>query len=144
MNEELVDPKDLIIGKLKLELERKTRAIEQFKNYDKKRKEYYSNLALKVGELESYIAELEAGLEDDAIIKLQEKNRRLSKEVSRLMVKVALDKYDEDEIAMATTLNKLTMSKELKELRKKVKDDKNTLNNLLGIINKYREKYGEL
>lgn len=144
MNEELVDPKDLIIGKLKLELERKTRAIEQFKNYDKKRKEYYSKLSLKVGELESYVAELEAGLEDDAIVKLQEKNRRLSKEVSRLMVKEALSKYNEDEINLATTLSKLSMKKELDDLRKKVKSNKDTINTLLGTINKYREKYGEL
>lgn len=101
-------------------------------------------MSLKVGELESYVAELEAGLEDDAIVKLQEKNRRLSKEVSRLMVKAALSKYDEDEVASAATLNKLNMKKELDDLRKKVKSNKDTINTLLGTINKYREKYGEL
>lgn len=142
MNEELIDPKYLIIGKLKFELERKNRVIEQFKKYDEKRKEYYSELALKVGKLESYIAELESG--DETVDKLREKNLRLSKELSRLNVKVALSKYNEDEVSSATTLSKLSMKKELDDLRKKIKSNKDTINTLLCTINKYREKYGEL
>lgn len=142
MNEELIDPKDLIIGKLRLEIEKKDKIIEQFKNYDKNRKEYYSKLAIKVGELESYIAELEAG--DDTLAKLREKNLRLSKELSRLNVKVALSKYNEDEINLATTLSKLSMKKELDDLRRKIRSNKDTINTLLGTLNRYREKYGEL
>lgn len=142
MNEELIDPRDLIIGKLKREIEKKNKTIEQFKNYDKKRKEYYSELTIRVGKLEAHIAELESG--DETVTKLREKNLRLSKELSKLNVKVALSKYNEDEINLATTLSKLDMKKELDDLRKKIKSNKDTINTLLGTINKYREKYGEL
>lgn len=36
------------------------------------------------------------------------------------------------------------MKKELDDLRKKIKSNKDTINTLLCTINKYREKYGEL
>ena len=55
MNEilnEIIDPKDTEIAILK-------QKIENFKEYDKQRKAYYAGLAQRVGELESYVQELE-------------------------------------------------------------------------------------
>lgn len=50
MNEILSDPKDIKIAKLKL-------AIENFKKYDKERKEYYKDAMVRLGEYESLLDE---------------------------------------------------------------------------------------
>lgn len=53
LNKDLFDSaKDAEIAKLK-------QAIERFKAYDKQRQEYYSSSIQRLGELESYISELE-------------------------------------------------------------------------------------
>ena len=53
LNQDLFDSaKDAEIAKLK-------QVIERFKAYDKKRQEYYSSSIQRLGELESYISELE-------------------------------------------------------------------------------------
>lgn len=52
LNQDLIDKKDIIIARLK-------RTIEAFKVYDKKRKEYYSKSMMRLGELESYIMEID-------------------------------------------------------------------------------------
>jgi uncharacterized coiled-coil protein SlyX len=52
LNQDLFeDPKDVTIARLKT-------AINAFKKYDEKRKKYYQSLAIKVGELESYVEEM--------------------------------------------------------------------------------------
>lgn len=63
LNEDLINPKDIEIAKLKL-------TIEKFKRYDAERKQYYSNALQRLGELESYVQELTA---DTAISKLKKK-----------------------------------------------------------------------
>ena len=54
------DKKDFIIAVLK-------RKINSFKEYDAERKKHYAGLEQKVGELESYIDELENGLSVDLV-----------------------------------------------------------------------------
>lgn len=59
LNKDLFDSaKDAEIAKLK-------QAIERFKAYDKQRQEYYSSSIQRLGELESYIAELEDSKRSD-------------------------------------------------------------------------------
>ena len=60
LNEELIDKKDLVIAKLKLKINRLEEAIKDIKAYDKERKEHYRSLEVRVGQLESYIQELES------------------------------------------------------------------------------------
>ena len=58
-NELLGSEKEIEIAKLKIELERKNKAIEEFKAYDKERKLYYAKSMQRLGELESFVDELE-------------------------------------------------------------------------------------
>ena len=68
LNEDLFDPKDLEIAKLKY-------AIKKFKEYDKERKEYYANLEQEVGALKAYIEELEEN-KDYEKLRTKIKNQR--------------------------------------------------------------------
>ena len=55
LNEKLFDdPKDAEIARLKM-------CIEKFKEYDKERKEYYAKKMRRLGELESFVQEIEYG-----------------------------------------------------------------------------------
>lgn len=77
MNPDLLDPKEIIIGKLKSK-------IEAFKKYDKERQAYYKNALIRLRELESYFEEVDADGSLRCII-----NRQRT-ELSRLL---ALLKY---------------------------------------------------
>ena len=75
LNKELFeDPKDAEIARLKM-------TIEKFKEYDKERKKYYADKMQRLGELESYVQEIDTETE---IGKLKETIIKLRKEVSRL------------------------------------------------------------
>ena len=50
MNPDLLDPREVMIGRLKSK-------IEAFKKYDEERKAYYRDSLIKLGELESLIDE---------------------------------------------------------------------------------------
>ena len=63
LNEDLFDPKDLEIAKLK-------QAIKHFKKYDKERKKYYANLEQEISILKTYIQELEG---DESVKSLKKK-----------------------------------------------------------------------
>lgn len=75
LNKELFDdPKDAEIARLKM-------CIEKFKEYDKERKKYYADKMQRLGELESYVQEIDTETE---VGKLKETIIKLRKEVSRL------------------------------------------------------------
>lgn len=65
LNEELFDPKDLEIAKLK-------QSIKRFKKYDKKRKKYYTNLEQEINVLKAYIQKLEG---DETVKSLRKKTK---------------------------------------------------------------------
>lgn len=79
------DPKDAEIARLKM-------AIEKFKEYDKKRKEYYADKMQRLGELESYMQELDTETE---IGKLKDTIMGLRKEVSRLSKEIQVRRIEE-------------------------------------------------
>lgn len=89
LNEELINEKDLVIAKLRLKISRLEETIKDFKAYDKKRKEYYSSLMVKVGQLESYIQELE---NDPELKHLKTLNNNYKKQLDILNKRVFLDK----------------------------------------------------
>lgn len=89
LNEELINEKDLVIAKLRLKISRLEETIKNFKAYDKERKEYYSGLMVKVGQLESYIQELE---NDPELKHLKTLNNNYKKQLDILNKRVFLDK----------------------------------------------------
>lgn len=121
LNKDLIDPKDIEIAKLKL-------TIEKFKKYDAERKQYYSNALQRLGELESYVQELEA---DSVIPKLKKKVDEQGKQLRYLNRVITANKYhlfnDDYTLTSAITENELkernkVLSKELTNLRKTIKE----------------------
>ena len=86
LNKELFDdPKDAEIARLKM-------TIEKFKEYDKERRKYYADKMQRLGELESYVQEIDTETE---IGKLKEEIMRLRKEVSRLSKEINVRRIEE-------------------------------------------------
>ena len=86
LNKELFDdPKDAEIARLKM-------TIEKFKEYDKEHKKYYADKMQRLGELESYVQEIDTETE---IGKLKEEIMRLRKEVSRLSKEINVRRIEE-------------------------------------------------
>lgn len=78
LNENLFDdPKDAEIARLKL-------CISRFKEYDQKRKQFYADKLQRLGELESYVQELESGT---VVETLKKRNTDLHNQV-RLLSKI--------------------------------------------------------
>ena len=59
LNENLLTLDEVEIYKLRKKVSKLEKIIQDFKEYDLKRKEYYKDLEMKVGQLESYIEEIE-------------------------------------------------------------------------------------
>lgn len=121
LNEDLINPKDIEIAKLKL-------TIEKFKRYDAERKQYYSNALQRLGELESYVQELTA---DTAISKLKKKVDEQGKQLRYLNRVITTNKYhlfnDDYTLTSAITVNELkernkVLSKEVTNLRETIKE----------------------
>lgn len=73
--------KDLIGDRKDVEIARLKMIIEKFKKYDKERTEFYSNKMQRLGELESYVVELEEKSETG---KLEAKIKDLRSQLSTL------------------------------------------------------------
>lgn len=121
LNKSLIDPKDLEIAKLKL-------AIEKFKKYDSERKQYYSKSLQRLGELESYVQELES---NSVIPSLKGKIEQQKKELAYLNRVITANKYhlfnDDYVLVCAVTVNEAleknkSLYKEVKNLRQTIKD----------------------
>lgn len=79
------DPKDAEIARLKM-------TIEKFKEYDKERKEYYAKKMQRLGELESYVEELDTETE---IGKLKSQIIDLKKQLGALSLKMQVYRIEE-------------------------------------------------
>lgn len=79
------DPKDAEIARLKM-------MIEKFKEYDKERKEYYAKKMQRLGELESYVQELDTETE---IGKLKSQIIDLKKQLGALSLKMQVYRIEE-------------------------------------------------
>lgn len=121
LNKDIIDPKDIEIARLKL-------AINNFKKYDTERKQYYSNALQRLGELESYVQELE---NNSVIPDLKAKIEKQRKELAYLNRVINANKYhlfnDNYELVCAVTVNEAleknkSLSKEVKNLRQTIKD----------------------
>lgn len=87
LNEKLFDdPKDAEIARLKM-------TIEKFKEYDKERKKYYADKMQRLGELESYVQEIDTETE---IGKLKSQIIDLKRQLGALSLKVQVYRIEEN------------------------------------------------
>ena len=141
------DKKDFIIAVLK-------RKINSFKEYDAKRKKHYAGLEQKIGELESYIDELENGLSIDSLNnKIQSLEAKIKKQnliIKELQAKVNISLFDdtksfEELESIANNLKNFnSMKLAVKDLRKRLKDNKNTISDLVYKLTQAKLKIKQL
>ena len=141
------DKKDFIIAILK-------RKINSFKEYDAKRKKHYAGLEQKIGELESYIDELENGLSIDSLNnKIQSLEAKIKKQnliIKELQAKVNISLFDntksfEELESIANNLKNFNSIKLAnKGLRKQLKDNKNTISDLIYKLSQAKLKIKQL
>ena len=87
LNEKLFDdPKDAEIARLKM-------TIEKFKEYDKERKKYYADKMQRLGELESYVQEIDTETE---VGKLKSQIIDLKRQLGALSLKVQVYRIEEN------------------------------------------------
>lgn len=128
------DKKDFIISLLK-------RKINSFKEYDAERKKHYAGLEQKIGELESYIDELENGLNIDSlnnkILSLENKIEKQNLIIKELQAKVNISLFDDTKSfkeleSIANNLKTFnSMKLAVKCLRKQLKDNRSTISDLI-------------
>lgn len=128
MNKSLFkDARDYEIAKLKF-------AIERFKEYDKERKDFYRDKLQRLGELESYIMELESGM---LVNELKSKIENQKKEIQSLNKIIKAYNIDcnksEEDVNNIITMDSL--KRQNKELRKRIKSLKIALNKAVANLN---------
>ena len=141
------DKKDFIIAVLK-------RKINSFKEYDAERKKHYAGLEQKIGELESYIDELENGLNIDSLNnKIQSLEAKIKKQnliIKELQAKVNISLFDDTKSfkeleSIANNLKTFnSMKLAVKDLRKRLKDNKNTISDLIYKLSQAKLKIKQL
>lgn len=131
LNKNLIDPRDLEIGKLR-------NMISKFKEYDEKRKAYYSESLKRLGELESYVQELE----ENRTVREQKMAIRVTKqkeEINKLRTLIELQKIPEKEredFMSLVTVSNPELRKQNKALRKTIKEQKLIIDKLVADLSK--------
>ena len=141
------DKKDFIIATLK-------RKINSFKEYDAERKKHYAGLEQKIGELESYIDELENGLGIESLNnKIQSLENEIEKQnlkIRELRAKVNISLFDDTKSfkeleSIANNLKNFnSMKLTIKALKKHLKDNKNTISDLIYKLTQAKLKIKQL
>lgn len=142
LNKDLWDPKDLEIAKLKRKIQKLKGSIIAFKKYDEERKQYYSEVSQKIGELESYILELE---HDSGLEKIIRLNKEYKHQINILTKKHYLSKVlemSDDEVIELSTKEQL--KQKIKSLQEDLLRERKSKDDLWNMIAKYRNKYGEI
>lgn len=141
------DKKDFIIALLR-------RKIDNFKEYDAKRKKHYAGLEQKIGELESYVDELENGLGVDSLNnKIQSLENKIEKQnliIKELQAKVNISLFDGTKSfkELESISNNLktfsSMKLTIKGLMKQRKDNRNTISDLVYKLTQAKLKIRQL
>lgn len=130
LNEDLISPHEIEIAKLK-------KIISDFKKYDEERKKYYKESMIRLGELQSYIEELE---NNTIIPKLKDKIQNQAKELNSLQNKLYIYesiKNNKIKIENINNTYKYINALNLLEIRnKEVKNLRNTVKDLICKLNK--------
>lgn len=140
LNEDLFsDQKDKEIARLKA-------TIEQFKKYDKERKEYYSSKLIRLGQLESYVQEINNSIEDKdekdkTILRLNQiiHNQRTElRSLQKIMSQKNIDIEQEKE--NLETIDLVKLKKELKTLKDENIKLKKEIGNLVYRLSKNEQQ----
>jgi hypothetical protein len=139
LNEELFfDKKDLEIAKLK-------QSIDRFKKYDKNRnknhKKEISELKIEIGKLKSYIEELES---DKDLEKLKTRIKNQKEVILSLERKLHCSKLEESRLLELEMLTKDSLSNQIKSLKTRLEKQRKNNSELLSLLAKYRNKFGEI
>ncbi len=139
LNEELFfDKKDLEIAKLK-------QSIDRFKKYDKNRnqnhKKEISELKIEIGKLKSYVEELES---DKDLEKLKTKIKNQREVILSLERKIHCSKLEENRLLELEMLTKDSLSNQIKSLKTRLENLRKNNSELLSLLAKYRNKFGEI
>lgn len=126
---------ELLIGDEKdKEIARLNMIINKFKEYDKERKEYYSKKMKRLGQLESYVDEIDS---DTHITKLKETIKRQQKELSRLNNIISVYKSNglvvSDDVDKDATI--INLKNQIKTLMKQNNNYKKTVAELIYKLN---------
>ena len=132
LNENLLTLDEIEIYKLRKKVSKLEKIIQDFKEYDLKRKEYYKDLEIKVGQLESYIEEIEN------TSKILELNKKYKEQLTILNKKVYLNKIAElsDEEIVNLYDNK-TLKEQLEKRDSEIKRLREANSQLILKLNKY-------
>lgn len=124
MNPDLLDPKEIIIGKLKSK-------IEEFKKYDKERQAYYKNALIRLGELESYFEEVDNDGSLRGII-----NRQRT-ELSRLLVLLKYSRIEDiPDVDLPKAIIEIdSLRTQLKKANAKIVRQQKSINDLIYKLN---------
>lgn len=126
--------KDLIGDRKDVEIARLKMMIEKFKKYDKDRTEFYAKKMQRLGELESYVVELEEKSETG---KLEAKIKDLRSQLSTLNKVIQYNKMivpEKEQMDLCLNYNNLkNRNRNLSEENKKLKD---TISQLVTRLNK--------
>ena len=139
LNEELFfDKKDLEIAKLK-------QSIDRFKKYDKNRnqnhKKEIKELKIEIGKLKSYVEELES---DKDLEKLKTKIKNQREVILSLERKIHCSKLEESRLLELEMLTKDSLSNQIKSLKTRLENLRKNNSELLSLLAKYRNKFGEI
>lgn len=139
LNEELFfDKKDLEIAKLK-------QSIARFKKLDKNRnqnhKKEISELKVEIGKLKSYIEELES---DKDLEKLKTRIKNQREVILSLERKIHCSKLEESRLLELEMLTKDSLSNQIKSLKTRLENLRKNNSELLSLLAKYRNKFGEI
>lgn len=139
LNEELFfDKKDLEIAKLK-------QSIDRFKKYDKNRNQNYKKeikeLKIEIGKLKSYVEELES---DKDLEKLRTKIKNQREVILSLERKIHCSKLEESRLLELEMLTKDSLSNQIKSLKTRLEKQRENNSELLSLLAKYRNKFGEI
>jgi chromosome segregation ATPase len=139
LNEELFfDKKDLEIAKLK-------QSIARFKKLDKNRnqnhKKEISELKIEIGKLKSYIEELES---DKDLEKLKTRIKNQREVILSLERKIHCSKLEESRLLELEMLTKDSLSNQIKSLKTRLENLRKNNSELLSLLAKYRNKFGEI
>lgn len=138
------DKKDFIIAVLKSK-------INRFKEYDAERKKHYAGLEQKIGELESYIDELENGLGiENKIQSLENEIEKQNLKIRELRAKVNISLFDNTKSfreleSMANNLKDFnSMKLAIEGLKKQLRDNKKTISDLVYELTQAKLKIKQL
>lgn len=133
LNEHLFDDKkDIEIARLK-------KVIEDFKEYDEKRKRYYAEKMRRLGELESLLCEINESKDKADLRKVILNQKKAITDLSRI---ISVRRIEESRTSeeLGEIVNSYQLKKNNKELKKRIKELQATVKELIAKVVKLEEK----